>query len=586
MRPKITRWTRGLFVAGLVAVLLSVWPERQAEAQGNFSAQIQLALRQFIATVHTWTATQTFTNVVINGTCTGCGSGTVSSVGLTAPAIFSVGGSPVTGSGTLALSLATETANTVWSGPTTGSAATPTFRALVAADIPSLSAVYAPIGATYITQTSNGSLTAEQALGSLATGVLKSSTTTGVVSIAAASDIIGLWSGTCNSSSVLGGDGVCRVVSSAFSGISSGTNTVAAMVVGTGASLAVTGTGTIGATSVTGLSVTAAKTLTVTNSLALSGTDSTTMTFPSTSATIARTDAANTFTGVQTMASPALSGETSITHGTITTALSPFFITETRNAAGVTFPGLVYNITDTASAAGSLYLDLQTGGTSKIRATKSPALILQGASASDLATVNVNGIQVNTTAVGQLFGLYNDGSGTAVQYAQGALGYITWQSTNRVDSGAVDLTIRRDGAGILAQRTGTAAQGLRLYNTFTTISTAGEWWKMDWQTTANQFRMGSVAGSSSGTARVSTWDYGSVLASATAAITVPVTSGNIVFGGGITIPGGATFLTTNTALTDGVGASAGTITNAPSIGNPTKWIGINDNGTTRYIPAW
>ncbi len=42
------------------------------------------------------------------------------------------------------------------------------------------------------------------------------------------------------------------------------------------------------------------KTVTVNNSLTLSGTDSTTMTFPTTTATIARTDAAQTFTGAQT----------------------------------------------------------------------------------------------------------------------------------------------------------------------------------------------------------------------------------------------------------------------------------------------
>lgn len=42
------------------------------------------------------------------------------------------------------------------------------------------------------------------------------------------------------------------------------------------------------------------KTVTVNNSLTLAGTDSTTMTFPSTTATIARTDAAQTFTGAQT----------------------------------------------------------------------------------------------------------------------------------------------------------------------------------------------------------------------------------------------------------------------------------------------
>lgn len=64
------------------------------------------------------------------------GSGTVTSVALTAPAsILSVGGSPITGSGTLALTLATQSPNQVWAGPTSGGAATPTFRALVAADI-------------------------------------------------------------------------------------------------------------------------------------------------------------------------------------------------------------------------------------------------------------------------------------------------------------------------------------------------------------------------------------------------------------------------------------------------------------------
>lgn len=64
------------------------------------------------------------------------GSGTVTSVAMTVPGILSVAGSPITTSGTLALTLATQTANTVFSGPTSGSAATPTFRALVAADTP------------------------------------------------------------------------------------------------------------------------------------------------------------------------------------------------------------------------------------------------------------------------------------------------------------------------------------------------------------------------------------------------------------------------------------------------------------------
>src|SRR5262249_17259419 len=43
---------------------------------------------------------------------------------------------------------------------------------------------FAPTNATYITQTSNSTLSNEQALGSLATGILKNTTTTGVLSIA------------------------------------------------------------------------------------------------------------------------------------------------------------------------------------------------------------------------------------------------------------------------------------------------------------------------------------------------------------------------------------------------------------------
>lgn len=66
----------------------------------------------------------------------GGGSGTVTSVALTVPAIMSVAGSPVTTSGTLAVSLATQTANKVWASATSGGAATPAFRALVDADLP------------------------------------------------------------------------------------------------------------------------------------------------------------------------------------------------------------------------------------------------------------------------------------------------------------------------------------------------------------------------------------------------------------------------------------------------------------------
>lgn len=91
--------------------------------------------------------------------------------------------------------------------------------------------------------------------------------------------------------------------------------TTSATIARTDAANTFTGTQTVGslvATTVNGntftagtytLTGTAAKTLNFTNSLTLSGTDATVMTFPTTSATLARSDAANTFTGVQTFSS-------------------------------------------------------------------------------------------------------------------------------------------------------------------------------------------------------------------------------------------------------------------------------------------
>jgi hypothetical protein len=49
---------------------------------------------------------------------------------------------------------------------------------------------------------------------------------------------------------------------------------------------------------------------------------------------------------------------------------------------------------------------------------------------------------------------------------------------------------------------------------------------------------------------------------------------------------GAFLLRSSVALDDGAGADVGTLTNAPAAGDPTKWIPIDDNGTTRFIPAW
>lgn len=65
------------------------------------------------------------------------GTGTVQSVGLSLPlSVFNVSGSPVTGIGTLAAVFNNQAANLVFAGPASGAPGVPSFRALVASDVP------------------------------------------------------------------------------------------------------------------------------------------------------------------------------------------------------------------------------------------------------------------------------------------------------------------------------------------------------------------------------------------------------------------------------------------------------------------
>lgn len=118
------------------------------------------------------------------------------------------------------------------------------------------------------------------------------------------------------------------------------------------------------------LTISDGKTLASTASLTLSGTDATVMTFPSTSATIARTDAANTFTGHQTIegvtstgatgtgkmvfdTSPIVQTKLTLTGATETASNPVLDITQTWNNSGVTFVGAQMVFTDTASGSSS-----------------------------------------------------------------------------------------------------------------------------------------------------------------------------------------------------------------------------------------
>lgn len=95
----------------------------------------------------------------------------VTSVGLSGSAVFSVSGSPVTGSGTIALALATQAANTLLVGPASGGPTAPTFRTLATADLPTT----AVTAGTYGNATHTGQFTVD------ATGRITSASSTAIV---------------------------------------------------------------------------------------------------------------------------------------------------------------------------------------------------------------------------------------------------------------------------------------------------------------------------------------------------------------------------------------------------------------------
>lgn len=153
------------------------------------------------------------------------------------------------------------------------------------------------------------------------------------------------------------------------------------------------------------------------------------------------------------------------------------------NAAGTTFTGIQFNVTDTASSAGSMLLNLQVGGTSRFNVTKA-GVIRFGASGTktitesgDIVTFSdsVNAFAVlmayrvrDSNASGQLgdTGLTN-GSDTRVTVAAGNA--VGW-SDSTTAAGAVDLKLHRDAANTLAQRNGANAQAKRIYGTYTDAS--------------------------------------------------------------------------------------------------------------------
>lgn len=174
-----------------------------------------------------------------------------------------------------------------------------------------------------------------------------------------------------------------------------------------------------------------------------------------------------------------------------------FAMVDTWNNGATTFTAIKMNVTNTASAAGSLLMDLQVGGVSIEKTDKNGkktiADVLRTGPGS--AAVPAWGFETGDNDLGFYRSSANVlgvifGSADAWRMQAAQLHILTSNLSWGSVAGTADLTLTRDAANTLAQRNGTAAQTHWTYNTFTNSSNH-ERGGFDWITTVNTFRVRS-----------------------------------------------------------------------------------------------
>jgi hypothetical protein len=150
-------------------------------------------------------------------------------------------------------------------------------------------------------------------------------------------------------------------------------------------------------------------------------------------------------------------------NGTLTASAPVLDLAQTWNNAAVTFTGLRFNVTNTASAATSDLVDIQIGGTTQLRLRGSQLFV---------------GPFTNS-------GIYSP----APAYIGSTAGLLC--ATQLSIGNNLDTILIRDGAsGVLAQRNGAVAQTFNIYNTFTS-ATNHERGFLRWS--SNVFQIGTEA---------------------------------------------------------------------------------------------
>lgn len=235
--------------------------------------------------------------------------------------------------------------------------------------------------------------------------------------------------------------------------------------------------------------------------------------------------------------------QATLASGTVTASAPPLTVTQTWNNAGVTFSGALVNITNTASAATSNLLDLQVGGTSVFNVNRAGEI---------WGSNTANRIIGNTGSSSPQIAFATSGT---VTLRSSANGVVLIGNTNAIlVFNATTTTLTRPAAGQLELVGATQAQTYRVYRTYTDTS---NYERQALQSGAGYFEWAAE------TAGTGTDDIDLRLTPSTTTAAVDFRN-----------------------PANGAGAGAGTITNAPSAGNPAYWLKIKIAGTVHYIPAW
>lgn len=491
----------------------------------------------------------------------GGGSGTVTSVAMTVPSIMSVSGSPVTTSGTLAVSLASQSGNTVFASPSNGSSSTPSFRSLVAADLPTVTAAKGGTG---------GDSSAQSGIPHVSTGTWSySSIVNADVSASAAIDFSKLASLT--SANILVGSAGNVATAVAMTGDIAITN---------GGVTSYSGTVPVnkGGTGLT--------TLTANNVILGNGTSNPTFVAPGTAGNVLTS---NGTTWTSTAISAVTGSGTATKHAkwTSSSAIGDSVLTEDSNGALTTTltGGTAAALIVSNSSASAPILTLKDDSTTIFNVANggniTAALGGSGSAGQQKMLIDVQyGSSTSTVSLfsgGGVWGLYSQVFGTTSTAAAGNVGVGAYVANGNYNIGVLAST---DGASGSNPRSFGVIGGAATVGSST--SYAGGYFAISTTNTGLGVAPSGITAALAASNLTTTSDIVQFLDNTTVAFSVA--------DGGI-VKLGATSATPQHIVNSALGTNASdvlTLTNGPAgtAGNPVGYLMWTINGSTRYIPFW